>query len=393
MRRLRQRPFLAVVIGVYLLCRLFSTVVIAVVAHYQAPVSWTGPHPDYFSMTVLWDGSWYRHIAEVGYPDRLPVINGDIQQNDWAFYPAFPMIARCLMWVTGLGFPVVASTLSLVCGTGAAGLMGVLLRDRVGRRAAIAGVAVFAAFLSAPVLQLAYTESLAMLLLCGYLLAIGRERWLTATSLALAIGLTRPIAAPLAVVTLVAVWLRWRRRAEEPVRLREAAAALSALAGCGVSGLMWPAFAGWATGDPTAYTDTMATWRSGGEIVPVKPWWDMAHYLAGDTWGPIWLAVIGVLLLAMMLGPWARGLGPELRVWTLSYAAYLVLVLDPWTSIYRYLLPMFPLAVVAVGGGWTDRRERLLPWRTGLLVVLGLAGEVWWVWELLRFVPPTDFPP
>jgi hypothetical protein len=191
----------------------------------------------------------------------------------------------------------------------------------------------------------------------------------------------------------VAVWLRWRRRAAEPVRLREAAAALSALAGCGVSGLMWPAIAGWATGDPTAYTDTMATWRSGGEIVPVRPWWDMAHYLAGDTWGPIWLAVIGVLLLAMMLGPWARGLGPELRVWTLSYAAYLVLVLDPWTSIYRYLLPMFPLAVVAVGGGWTDRRERLLPWRAGLLVVLGLAGEVWWVWELLRFVPPTDFPP
>ena len=393
MTRLSRRPFLLMVLGVYLLCRLFSAVVIAIVATHQAPVSWTGPHPDYFSMTVLWDGSWYRHIAEVGYPDRLPVINAVVQQNDWAFYPAFPMLARGVMRLTGLGFPVVGSTISLVAGTGAALVMGLLLRDRVGRRAALAGVAVYAAFLSAPVLQLAYTEALAMLLLCGYLLAIGRERWLTATALALGIGLTRPIAAPLAVVTLVAVWLRWRRRAEEPLGWREGLCALSALAGCGVSGLMWPVIAGWATGTPTAYTDTMATWRGAGKIVPVKPWWDMAHYLAGDVWGPIWLAVIAVVLLAMVLGPWARGLGPELRVWTLAYAGYLVAVLDPWTSIYRYLLPMFPLAVVAVGGGWVDRREHLLRWRAGLLVLLGLAGQVWWVWELLRFVPPTDNPP
>ena len=387
MRRWEQRRFVLTVLGVYMLCRAFSAVVIAVVAQHQAPVAWTGPHPDYFSMTVLWDGSWYRHIAEVGYPDRLPVINGDIQQNDWAFYPAFPMLARLVMRATGLGFPVVASTVSLVCGIAAAGVMGVLLRDRVGPRAALAGVAVWAAFLSAPVLQLAYTESLAMLLLCGYLLAIGRESWLTATGLALAMGLTRPIAAPMAVVTLVAVWLRWRRRAQDPVRLREGLSALSALAGCGVAGLMWPAIAGWITGTPTAYTDTMATWRGGGHIVPVRPWLDMARYLAGDLWGPVWLAVIVAVLLAMLLGPWARGLGPELRVWTLAYAAYLVVVLDPWTSIYRYLLPMFPLAVVAVGGGWPDRREHLIRWRAGLL------GQVWWVWELLRFVPPTDNPP
>jgi hypothetical protein len=36
---------------------------------------------------------------------------------------------------------------------------------------------------------------------------------------------------------------------------------------------------------------------------------------------------------------------------------------------------------------------RWLPWRTGILVLLGLAGQVWWVWELLRFVPPSDYPP
>ena len=390
-----RRHFTLTLIGVYLLCRLFSGVVIAVVAGHQTPVTWTGPHPDYFSMTVMWDGSWYREIAEHGYPATVPVdpSNGHVQQNAWAFYPAFPMLTRALMSVTGLGFPVVGSTLALLCGVGAAALMGLLLRDRVGPRAALGAVAVFGAFLSAPSLQLAYTESLALLLLVGYLLAIGRERWLTATALALAIGLTRPIAAPLALVTVVAVWLRWRRREREPISWREGLSALSALAGCGVAGLMWPAIAWYVTGDRTAYTDTMGAWRSGGHVVFVRPWLDMARYLFGDTFGPVGLAVLAVGLLVMLLGPWAAGLGPELRVWPLAYAAYLVVVLDPWTSIFRYLLPLFPLAVVAIGGGWRDRVARWLPWRTGILVLLGLAGQVWWVWELLRFVPPSDYPP
>jgi hypothetical protein len=34
-----------------------------------------------------------------------------------------------------------------------------------------------------------------------------------------------------------------------------------------------------------------------------------------------------------------------------------------------------------------------MEWRTGLLIVMGLVGQVWWVWALLRFVPPTGFPP
>ena len=65
--------FLGQVLAAYLLCRVFSFVVLAVVAGHQAPVTWTGPHPDYLSMTVLWDGSWYREIAENGYPVPLPV--------------------------------------------------------------------------------------------------------------------------------------------------------------------------------------------------------------------------------------------------------------------------------------------------------------------------------
>ena len=62
----------------------------------------------------------------------------------------------------------------------------------------------------------------------------------------------------------------------------------------------------------------------------------------------------------------------------------LLAVLDAWTSTYRYLLFMFPLLIVFVGAGWTDRAKRLLVgWRTVIWVVLGLGWQVWWCWTLL----------
>ncbi|HEX7536026.1 MAG TPA: hypothetical protein VF391_03365, partial [Dermatophilaceae bacterium] len=65
----------------------------------------------------------------------------------------------------------------------------------------------------------------------------------------------------------------------------------------------------------------------------------------------------------------------------------------PSTSLIRHLLPLFPLTVVLIGGGWQDRPPRWMAWRTGFLILAGLAGQVWWVWALLRFVPPIDYPP
>jgi Gpi18-like mannosyltransferase len=162
-----RRSFIFRVLAIWALCRTFSVVLLTVVSRYQAPVDWTGPHPSYFSMTVLWDGFWYRLIAESGYPPALPLdaATGAVQQNAWAFYPAFPMMSRLLMKVTGLGFPVVGSTLALLLGFGAAVVMGLLLHDRVGPKVALAAVAVYAACPVSPSFQIAYTESLATLLL------------------------------------------------------------------------------------------------------------------------------------------------------------------------------------------------------------------------------------
>lgn len=390
------------VAAVYLGLRAVSAVVVLLAVARQTPVpAWTGPDVDYVDMTVLWDGSWYRTVALEGYPVPLPrdAQTGAVHQNAWAFYPLFPLLARALMELTGLGFPAVASTLALACGLGAALVMAGLLAERLGGRVALATVAVWSAFPSAVSLQLAYTESLAMLVLGGFLWALMRRRWGAAAALALVTGLTRPIALPLLAVTAVALLMRWRARRREPLSRSEAAAGTAALVACGVAGLLWPAVAWAVTGSRTAYTDTMAAWRSGGEIVPLKPWLWTTQWLfrstdLAPTLAPVALAALATAVVVVVSGPWATALGPVLRAWSLAYPAYLALVLDPFTSLFRYLLPLFPLLAVVLGGAWGDGRPpRALAARTMVLVAAGVAGQVVWVFELLVFVPPSDYPP
>jgi hypothetical protein len=390
-RTLSTRDFVVRVVSAYAICRAFTIVLLAIVARYQTPVAWTGPRPDYFSMTVLWDGFWYRQVAEVGYPAALPVdaVTGVVQQNAWAFYPAFPLMARFLMRVTGLGFPIVGSTLALLLGFGAAVMMGLLFRDRVGPRVALAAVAVYAASPVSPSFQIAYTESLGILVLCAFLWAVSKERWILASGLALLIGVTRAMALPLLVVALVALFLRWRRRRRDPITAREGWSALAMLGTCGVAGLLWPVVVSVLVGSTTAYADTMGAWSVGGSVQLMRPWLQFVQ----DPGNAITLAVGLALIIVMTLGPWAARLGPVLRTWTLAYTAYLILVDAPSTSLFRHLLPLFPLALVLVGGGWQHRPARWLSWRSGLLILVGLAGQIWWVWALLRFVPPSDYPP
>ncbi|WP_406829810.1 hypothetical protein ABEG17_12500 [Pedococcus sp. KACC 23699] len=385
----------------YLALRAVSALLLVLASRDQVVMpDWTGPTVEPIDMTVLWDGSWYRHVAEVGYPTHLPVDpgSGRVAQNAWAFYPLFPLLSRMLMAVTGLGFPVVASTLALVAGLGAAIIMARLLAEKVGDRVALGAVAVWAAFPAAVSLQLAYTESLAMLVLCGLLWALVRRSWGMVAGLSLLLGLTRPIAVPVVGVVAVAVYLLWRRRRQQSVTRGELLAALAALGVSAVGAVLWPLAAWQVTGSRTAYTDTMAAWRAGGQITPLKPWFGMSQWAFRDfdgaaVYGPVGLAVLVTTLVVLTCGPWATRLGPELRAWCLIYPAYLAVVLDPFTSIFRYALPLFPLLVVILGGGWLERTARYLTVRVGFLVAAGMVGQVAWIWKLLVFHPPSDYPP
>ena len=387
---------------VYAASRVVTSAFVAQAVSRQVPYErWTGPEVTFLDMSVLWDGSWYRYIVETGYPRELPVdAAGNVAQNAWAFYPALPRLAGGLMSVTGIDFRLAGTAISLVAGALAALLMVRLFARYVPAAVAVTAMGLWAVQPASPSLQIAYTESLAMLVLVALLTALVDRRWWLVALLAVVLGLTRPIAVPVAAVVGVVVLretLRWWR--DRPGRPSHTLAVpVAVLAVTGAAALLWPTLASVRTGRPDAYAQTMAAWRSGHEIVPLRPWIDNTSVLLfSDTGSPRLYAALAVAGLAAVLvgaavGPWAARLPLELRAWMLAYPAYLALVLDVGTSLVRYAVPLFPLALVLVGGGMR-RIPRGWPVLAAVLVALSLWGQYAWTTELLVLDPPSDYPP
>ena len=393
----------AAALVVYLLSRCVSTVFLLVARARQVPYPrWTGEDGEVslLDMSVLWDGSWYRVIAEEGYPSELPLhADGTVRQNPWAFYPLFPVLSRALMLIPGVDFRLAGTVVALGAGAAAAVVMARLFARCTPAPLAVAAVGVWAVQPAAPTLQVAYTESIATLVLAMALTALIDRRWYAVAGLAVGLGLTRPITLPFALVVglvlLRETWL-WRQR---PGRdLRELVPPLLATVVAGASGLLWATIVGIGTGVPDGYRQTMAAWRSAGEIVPFRPWIEnTAILLFRDTASPRLFAALAVAALAAVLvaaaaGPWATRLAPELRLWMVAYPAYLAAVLDVGTSLIRYVVPLFPLALVLVGGG-LRRPPRWWPVLAGLLVVALVWLQYRWTLQLFLFEPPSDFPP
>lgn len=395
-------PWWAQVLAVYLAARLISVAVFLVVAQTQAATLWTPPSPSYAEYTgLMWDASWYREIAEQGYPHELSIgSDGVAQQSALAFFPLFPALARMVMVITGLDWQVAAPTLALVLGTGAALVVHQVvaaavdasswLRERSPEGLPVAAVAVLGVWGAAPVLQVAYTESLALLLLATALLCLLRRQYVVALPVVVGLGLTRAVALPLAFAVAAHALARWRsdRRGAERFPARERLAVVALLGATLASGLLWPFLVGRMTGVPDAYTRTQAAWRARRAVVPVVPWFDVAWWWAPRWWAILLLAVLALAVTAVVAV--GRRLGPELQAWTAGYFAYLVVVVEPGTSLVRFLVLAFPVA--AAGADWALRRRR--PGRAlAALLVIGLISQVAWVACIWRLVPPTGWPP
>jgi hypothetical protein len=407
-RRLLAWPAWAQVITVYLLSRVVATVVIELVAVAgQNPAGVRDLHPGYGDLAVVWDGQWYEQIADQGYPQGLPLTpTGRVDYNSWAFFPLFPAVVRAVM-VTGLPFVAAATVVNLLA-AGAAALVLKQLFSLRGPQApaapgwlALLAVAVWAVLPAAPVLQVAYTEALAALLLAGSLLLLVRRQYLAAVPLVLLLGLTRAVAAPLLLVVGWHAVQRWRSRAHDPLRRRDVVGLGSLVGATGLSSLLWPGIVGLATGIPDAFLQTQAVWGQRPTQGLFVPWF---------TWAWRGLGLVGVLLLvgvvalwvAAVLGRHGRWMSVELRVWAIAYPLYLLAVVRPITSMWRFLLLDFPIAAVLasilargrpVGGKVARLPWRELRWRLGAACVVAFVGMTWWVAVLLTRTPWSDSPP
>jgi hypothetical protein len=353
--RYRLTPWWVKVIVVYLLARLVTTVMLVVLAGVQGPNPWTGAQPGYFDYASIWDGRWYDIVAEAGYPKTLPIgADGSVQQNPWAFLPAYPFLVRAIMTVTFLPWSPTAVLVSFGFGLGAALLFHRLLALRLPASVSLFATVLFCAGPTSPLFQLAYAESMYLffLMLALYLLMRRRYWWMLAPIVMMA--LTRPSGLAFALAMGFHVVYRWVVRRRDPFTVRERVASVVVTVVSGLAGLAWPAVAGWVTGVPDAYIATELSWRSDyigpSHLLPFAPW-----FQAVDWWFSVWLRLppwLGYLTLVLILAlfamwmftPSVRRLGVDLRFWLVAYALYLLAVFFPQSSTFRLLAPMAPLA-------------------------------------------------
>ncbi|MFC8193234.1 hypothetical protein ACFUMH_16385 [Cellulomonas sp. NPDC057328] len=398
--RVRAWPWWVHVLLVYAASRVFAAAVFAWTSGVQEANLWTPAQPGYHPFVALfYDGSWYKQVAEEGYPATLPRgEDGLVQQNAWAFFPLFPLLVRGLMEVTGGTWVVLAPTVALLLGAGAALVVHRAVVHGAPRAVAarpglpLATVALVCAFPTAAVLQVAYTESLALLLVASALLLLVRRRYGWTAVVVVALGFTRAVALPMAAVVVVHLAVRWwrTRRGEDDLRPAGTAGLAALAVGAGVSGFAWPAICGWATGVPDGYLQTQEAWRGVREVVPFSGWTYVPQFWFGDR--GVWLTVAGfALVAAVLLVPAAWRLGPELHAWGAAYVVYILAVIEPGSSLARFLLLAFPLGAVTAGvvtrPGWARRT-----W-FGAVLVLMLGLQVLWIRQMWEFNPGGDWPP
>ena len=375
--RYRLTPWWARVLVVFALSRVVSTTLLLGFARAQGPNAWTLPSPDYPSFATIWDGHWYYIISVVGYPTTLPTTaDGRVGESAWAFMPVYPFTVRALTELTGVPFAPMAVAVSVACAAATALLLYRLMRHVLPEGTALFTVALFCFSPVSPLLQVAYAESMFLMLLCGCLLLLVRRQYLPMLPLVAALSFTRPGALALALAIGLHAVHRWFRRADDPFPRREMIAVSVSAGATALLGVGWLIVAGLVTGRPDAYTATELAWRAPyvghGPLVPFTPWIQGAGYWFPSGLGIPLLVLVVVGFAALLLGPWGRRLGVDLRLWGLAYALYLLAVFFPQSSTWRLLMPLFPLlGILAVP------RSRV--WRVGLLVAF-VAGQFAWLY-------------
>ena len=248
---------IAIVLCIYAITRAISAVFILVAGRYQegtAQFATNDPwnyyvwqpqpaNPGYVDVLSNWDGQWYLRIANLGY---LPSSDDPFGFADraWAFPPLYPLTVAGVSGSLGISAALAAVLVSTVAGALAMVLLFRLTEPLLGRFGSFALVAVIGCYITAPLYQAAYTESMALLFLTWTLLDMRDRRYARMFVPMLLLVFTRLITPPLAIVA--AVHLLVRQRSTTPASAREITLlvgyALVSVAGIG----FWPWIAsGW----------------------------------------------------------------------------------------------------------------------------------------------------
>lgn len=373
--RWRLLPWWAKVVLVYVAARAVTTVFVLVLASLQDANPWTGARPDYFAYANLWDARWYQLILLGGYPRELPLTDaGQVAENAWAFLPVYPTLVGAVMWF-GAPWNVASVIVSVAAGLGAALVFHRLMSRFLEPDRALFAVVLFCVAPVAPIMQFGYAEAVGFLWLALALLLLVDRRYNWLFPVIAAWSFTRPGALAFALALALHWAWRWFRREREPFPAYDRVLAASVAVFAALAGLAWPAIVWAVTGDPRGYTDTELAWRSAyigyEELVPFTAWFQSGEWWLGQPLGTISVVALIVGFGLVVASPAVGRLGIDIRLWSVSYALYLLAVFFPQSSTFRILAPLFPLL-----GALALPRARSYRWA---LVAAFLVLQVGWL--------------
>jgi hypothetical protein len=377
------------VLLIYVAARCATTIMLLVLASVQGKNPWTGAQPNYFDYASIWDGTWYKIIAYWGYPSQLPLgTDGHIQQNAWAFLPGYPFLIRGLTTVTGVPWEYLTVVVSLLFGAGAALVFYRLMRLTLPQGTAMFAVLLFCIAPVSPMFQVAYAESMYLFLLMVALYLLVRRRYAWLFPVVLVMSFTRPSGLAFALALGLHIVHRWWVRERDPFPTRDRVLAVALTAFSVVVGLLWTGIAWAVTGYSQAYTETELAWRAAyigyGHLVPFASWIQGGNWWLGVPTGAVVVVLLVVAFALFMFTRGVRRIQVDLRFWVIAYAVYLLAVFFPQSSVFRLLMPLFPLlGVVALP------KSRV--YRVAIVIVF-LAAQ--WCWLLLCWgVDGSDWTP
>ena len=364
-------------LAIFLASRAITTFFFLVAAYLQGDNYWSAAHPDYFTFLNIWDVEWYGRIFSGGYPSSLPIdLNGNVQQNAWAFLPLFPFLVKGTMLPWAIGAPLLATVFACGFALVAHRLFLAVLGNLSKANWALAFVLTFAA---SPVLQTGYSESLQLLAIAGALLLFVRGKFGWIYPLLVVIAFARPgVLAFAAFFGLVFLIRLIQKNASG--RLHLAGLTVWSLA----LGFAWPTIAGVVTGRQDGYYATEMAWRSGQHFTPFGGFIVAFQSALGGLPGLLMFVVVVFNVGYLFFAKSVRALG-EVGWFAGAYFLYLLAVFFPQSSTWRLLLPAFVLAaslVLAVP-------ERYRRW----VLVIFLASQIVWIANCWMYAAPDFTPP
>ena len=293
------------------------------------------PEVGFFDLPKSWDGSWYYRLALNGYPHEVPEATGIAVQSTLGFFPLFPMAARQLSILPGMGPLATMVLISLLGGLVATVFVWRLADSIWDRPTADRAAVLFAFFPGTFVFSTAYSEGLAIALAAGCLFFLHKQQWLLAGVLAALATATRPNALALVPAAAVAAFLAIRSQRRWSALVAPALAPLGFVA--------FHAFLRHHTGRVDAYLFTQTEgWGQRTSLMATPDlfgkFWDQPFANTNEalwTVGVI-LGIVGFVVLVRIRAP------AHLLVFT---AAILVLSLtsESLSLSPRFLLTAFPL--------------------------------------------------